>query len=209
MKAVYRSIKPYWLYCILIGKKTIEVGKTFPKADDWNKEVFLHCSKDMKSFKRIPEKDREWMRKYLGKCACRFVCNRIDRIGKRGINNNFDYCYLSLNVFGNDDIEIEITDIKKSCISKSELNAYGASSGCLYAWHISDLVIYDKPMEILEFIMPSKIGCCNEGKCRGCKYLDRGNGYNIEDDCNAKFSTDEFKPLRRPPQSWCYVEDTE
>ena len=80
MKAVYRSIKPYWLYLILIGYKTVEVSKTFPKADDWNKEVFLNCSKDMKSFKRIPEKDREWMRKYLGKCACRFVCDSIEEI---------------------------------------------------------------------------------------------------------------------------------
>ena len=65
---------------------------------------------------------------------------------------------------------------------------------------------YDKPKELTDFIVPSKIGCCNEGKCRGCKYFDRGNGFNVEDDCNAHFSTDEYKPLRRPPQSWCYVE---
>ena len=79
----------------------------------------------------------------------------------------------------------------------------------LTAMYISDLVIYDKPRELSDFIVPSKTGCCNEGKCRGCKYLDRGNGYNIEDDCNAKFSTDDYKPLRRPPQSWCYVEVSE
>lgn len=207
MKSVLRSIKPYWLYLIIIGKKTVEVCKDFPKADDWNKEVNLYCSKDAKSFNRIPEKDREWMRKYLGKVSCKFVCKRIDTIGKRGINNNFDYCYQSLNVFGNDDIEVEITAIQKSCIPKVELNAYGAASMRLFAWHITDLVIYDKPKELTWFIVPSKIGCCNEGKCKGCKYLDRGNGFNLEDDCNAKFNTDEYKPLRKPPQSWCYVEE--
>lgn len=195
MKAVYRSIKPYWLYLILIGKKTIEVGKTFPKAADWNKEVFLHCSKDMKSFKRIPEKDREWMRKYLGKVACRFVCRRIDTIGKRGINNNFDYCYQSLNVFGNDDIEVEITAIQKSCISKVELNAYGATSMRLYAWHISNLVIYDKPRELSEFYTLKKCDACKGGyESSACIY---------DEDCRVPTL------ITRPPQSWQYAEVSE
>ena len=180
MKAVYRSIKPFWLYLIIIGEKWVEVGKTFPKADDWNEEVFLHCSKDMQSFKRIPEKDREWMRKYLGKCACKFVCERIDMIGKRGINNNFDYCYQSLNVFGNDDIEVEITAIKKSCIPKVELNAYGAASMRLFAWHISDLKIYDEPRELRDFVYAS----------------------TVHTNCFGKHT----KRVTRPPQSFCYVE---
>ena len=89
-----------------------------------------------------------------GRIIGEFICDRIDRIKKRGINNNFDYCYLSLNEWGNDDIEIEIKDIQKSCISKSELNAYGENSSCLYAWHISDLKIYDKPKELSEFFTP-------------------------------------------------------
>ena len=194
MKAVYRSIKPYWLYLILIGKKTIEVGKNFPKAVDWNKEVFLHCSKDMKSFKRIPEKDREWMQKYLGKVACRFVCGRIDTIGKRGINNNFDYCYQSLNMFGNDDIEVEITAIQKSCIPKAELNAYGATSMRLFAWRISDLKIYDKPRESGEFLCK-----CNKKYCTGCEdFCDEGEtSFRM---CGG------LKVVTRPPQSWMYVE---
>ena len=100
---------------------------------------------------------------------------------------------------------MRIDFIHETCVPDWEIDEYlGRKDG--YGWYISDLVIYDKPRELSEFIIPSKIGCCNEGKCRGCKYLDRGNGYNIEDDCIAKFSTDEFKPLRRPPQSWCYVE---
>lgn len=58
MQSVLRSIKPYWLYLILIGKKTVEVGKDFPKSASWNREVYLYCSKDRKSFNRIPKEDK-------------------------------------------------------------------------------------------------------------------------------------------------------
>lgn len=195
MKSVLRSVKPYWLYLILTGKKTVEIGKSCPQAKDWNKVVEMYCSKDMRSFNRIPEEDKEWMRKYLGKVIGEFVCDRVDRIDKRGINNNFDYCYLSLNEWGNDDIEIEIKDIKESCVPKNELNAYGANSSCLYAWHISDLKIYDKPKELSEFFARCRIP---ESKCKCCDYCseleDRyGRFYNI-------------KRVTRPPQSWMYIE---
>lgn len=59
MKSVIRSAKPYWIYLILTGKKTIEVGKDFPKSKDWNKVVEMYCSKDMKSFNRVLKKERE------------------------------------------------------------------------------------------------------------------------------------------------------
>lgn len=54
------------------------------------------------------------------------------------------------------------------------------------AWHISDLVIYDKPKELSEFRKPL---ICHRGiqndNCVGCW------------DCEIK----------RPPQSWFYVEE--
>lgn len=180
MKSVYRSIKPYWLYLILIGKKTIEVGKTFPKADDWNKEVFLHCSKDMKSFKRIPEKDQEWMRKYLGKCACRFVCN--------------DYSpYLSNCTVFESVLFPSPDDLAKMCLTLEEFNAYGTKGKLLYGWYISNLVIYDKPRELSEF---RKYGVC---PCSAKSILHCTENMSFCAKCN----------LTRPPQSWCYVEATE
>jgi predicted transcriptional regulator len=128
MKAVLRSIKPYWLYCIIIGEKTIEVGKDFPKSDDWNKVVFLYCSQDKKSFNRIPEKDQEWMRKYIGKIACRFVCDRISEFsGENAIYHTVG-----------------------TCLTPSEIADYIGEKYAYY-WHISDLAIYDKPRELGEF----------------------------------------------------------
>ena len=80
-----------------------------------------------------------------------FICYEIDTIRRMGIDNNFDYCYLSLNEFGNDDIAIEIRDIKKSRIPKSELNSYAKSAPELFAWHISDMKVYDAPEALTSF----------------------------------------------------------
>ena len=188
MKAVLRSIKPYWLYLILIGQKTIEVGKTFPKAYDWNKEVFLHCSKDMKSFKRIPEKDREWMRKYLGRCACRFVCDDIDTIA---VFNDLLYCVKNS----------QANKLSQMCLTIEEIKAYLGSKNQGYNWHISDLVIYDKPRELSGFFH-----CCGDNpKCNGCEaHYYSNTECGKEDYCCSPIEG--CKPLKRPFQSWGYVE---
>ncbi len=96
--------------------------------------------------------------------------------------------------------------IDSGCVPVEFLEAY-AKGRPLYANFVKAPKRYDKPRELSEFIVPSKVGCCNEGECSGCKYFERGNGFSIEDDCNANFNTDEYKPLKRPPQSWCYVEE--
>ncbi len=184
MKAVLISIQPKWCELIANGKKTVEVRKTKPKLETPFK-VYIYETKD-KNFENlgIHWADGKDFVHNIGKVIGEFVCDKIHTIGKRGIPNNFDYCYLSLNVWGNDDIEIEITDIKKSCIPKNELNLYGEKSNCLYAWHISDLVIYDKPKELSEFRL-----------------------YNVrayyDEELKLPMPTHE---ITRPPQSWCYVE---
>lgn len=192
MKAVYRSIKPYWLYLIFIGEKTIEVGKNFPKAEDWNKEVFLHCSKDMRSFKRIPEKDRGWMQKYLGKCACKFVCNFIDRY-------LYGYCThpeIGMDYdCGDNWWEIADEDLEKACLTYEEFKMYALGYEDIYGWHISDLVIYDKPRELGEFKHE-----CN-GVCVDTKRKIKCDRITVDG-----FSCNGLKPITRPPQSWCYVE---
>ena len=199
MKSVLISIQPYWVFLIIAKAmgwntnkgKTIEVRKNHPKDESWDKVAKIYCSKDKKSFAKIPKEYQPFMEQFLGKVIGEFVCDRIDRISKRGIHSNFDYCYCSLNVFGNDDIAIEITDIENSCIPQEELNSYGFYSHCLYAWHISELVIYDKPKELSEF---KKIN-------RECWYADLGLAKRDCPECQNKGCF-----VQRPPQSWCYVE---
>lgn len=157
MNAVMISIKPRWCGLIARGAKTIEVRKTRPKIKAPFK-CYIYCTQDKHDSFICRGGDDMPFDVGNGMVIGEFVCTRIDRIQKRGINDNFDYCYLSLNVFGNDDIEIEITDIKKSCIKKDELNSYGSNANVLYAWHISDLKIYDQPKELREFRRWEKLG---------------------------------------------------
>ncbi len=138
MRSVLRSAKPYWIYLIITGKKTIEVGKGSPKAKDWNKIVEMYCSKDVRSFNRIPESDRDWMRKYLGKVACRFVCHKID------LYEYTDHGY---------GWSISEEDFNATCLTGSEFCKYGKGK-TLYGIHITDLKIYDTPKDLGEFKRP-------------------------------------------------------
>ena len=76
-----------------------------------------------------------------------------------------------------------------ACMSEIDIAWYCCQSP-MYGWHISDLKIYDRPKELREF-SPAN---CGKKKCFACECFD------VE------------KPsctLKRPPQSWCYVEKRE
>ena len=135
MKIVIRAIKPYWLYLILIGKKTVEIGKNEPKDELWNRTVALYCSRDLKSLRKIPKEDRVWMAKYIGKVACSFKCEQIDKIEIR-----------HFTVFGHENLYTPVSYdpdyqwLKHSCLTYEEVVAYGKGAP-LYAWHVSNLKV--------------------------------------------------------------------
>lgn len=186
MKSVLISIRPEWCEKIASGEKTVEIRKTRPKLEPPFK-VYVY---------QTQYREHNGPTYSDGKVIGEFVCRRIDRIVKRGFHHNFDYCYQSLNQFGNDDIEIEITDIQKSCISKKELNLYGESSPYLLAWHISDLVIYEKPRPLSDFKPP----------CDGFDKRCQVSCAKITTDGKSRCTRRQFT---RPPQSWCYVEEVQ
>ena len=64
-----------------------------------------------------------------------------------------------------------------ACMDGFDTEKY-AKGKTLYGWHISDLRIYDEPRELGEFRKP-----------------EFPTGLRLEDD-----------EIKRPPQSWCYVE---
>lgn len=187
MKSILRSIKPYWLYMILTKHKTIEVAKNFPKSEEWNGIVEMYCSKDMRSFNRIPEKDRVWMSKYVGKVACRFVCDKVVRTCGWRLRGNTQQCAKRT---------VEETELPKlSCLAIDEIVDYaGSENREVVGWHISDLKIYDKPRELIEFRQPCKksdlLCCCCD------RSITSDDGYVS---CNCKIS--------RPPQSYMFVEE--
>ena len=71
-----------------------------------------------------------------------------------------------------------------ACMSDADISAYCVNKE-MYCWHISDLVIYGKPKELSEF-----------------------HSYN----CGTYFENGYPMPtheIKRPPQSWCYVDGKE
>ncbi len=77
---------------------------------------------------------------------------------------------------------------QQGCIKREALLEYAGDKE-LYGWHISDLVIYDEPKELSEFHITG---------CKGCKDKDT---YGCKFYCVGK------RRIKRPPQSWCYVEE--
>ena len=84
-----------------------------------------------------------------------------------------------------DDVE------KQACLTREEIVNYLKGTG--YGWHIVDLRIYDQLRELTEFRRP----CPNALYCETCAMYSNNTGI-----CNNG-----ALPLRRPPQSWCYVEE--
>lgn len=144
MKSVMLSIKPKWCELIASGRKTIEVRKTRPKLETPFK-CYIYCTKEF-----YRKGDGYFQGKYYGKVIGEFVCNKIDRLAVCGYDNrNTELLRVDDNLTAYD---LDYDYLNKCQLSLDNLKKYSNGSG-LYGWHISDLVIYDKPKEISEFAM--------------------------------------------------------
>ena len=120
-----------------------------------------------------------------GKVIGWFICDKVDEY-------HYDYC---------DGVDIDDDTILETAIDREDINIY-AKGKTLYGWHISDLKIYDKSKELSEFKTPP----CekSEKACGNCKWLVKINTPDVyERECYVE----DGRPIKRPPQSWCYVED--
>ena len=150
MKSVLISIQPYWVFLIiarLMGwnipqEKTVEVRKDYPKASDWDRVTHIYCSKNRKSFNRIPKEYQPFMEKFLGKVIGEFVCDRLDATYPILIPNTDEALYTNEWVLG--------SKVEDTCLTLKDISEYGKGKP-LYGWHISDLKIYDKPKGLGEF----------------------------------------------------------
>ena len=160
MKSVMLSIQPKYCELIASGKKTVEVKKTRPKIETPFK-CYIYQTKKTWLYD-IYNIIADWQGKVIGE----FVCDEIE-ILRRNTIFNAPALY------------------SQSCLTRKEYFDY-IGNKTAYIWHISDLVIYDKPKELDYFRKPID---CHRGKdrydCVGCW------------DCE----------ITRPLQSWCYVEE--
>ena len=79
----------------------------------------------------------------------------------------------------------DFVDCETSCLKPRDFIAYGKGKR-LYGWHISDLVIYDKPKELSDFSNGSSVLSFSKTK----------DGFPWK-----------YSGITRPPQSWGYVEE--
>ncbi len=103
------------------------------------------------------------------------------------------------------DIEKELKKwhIKRGCVPLEDLKKY-ATKDFIYANYIGEVKRYDKPKELREFKTECKEWDKENPNCDNCKYFIDCRCYEYdESDC----ACDGIKPVERPPQSWCYVEE--
>ena len=185
MKSVLISIKPKWCELIASGKKTIEVRKTKPKLETPFK-VYIYQTKESKR-RFLNDRFNSFHNglshhTQMGKVIGEFVCDGIIPISIE---------------YSNPNSRIALKEFPYSCLTDKQIIDYLGNGNQGYGWHISNLVIYDKPRDLREF---KKIS-------RDCWYADLGLAKR---DCPECKNANCF--LQKPPQSWLYVEsevDTE
>lgn len=144
MKSVLISIQPKWCELIASGRKTVEVRKTKPKLDTPFK-CYIYCTKGDPLMKTAGNKFfidngyRDGENLYglyelaNGKVIGEFVCDDIFCIWSGYAGNNGDDC-------------LTFTERENYLgFNKDSSNKMG------FAWHISDLVIYDEPKPLSNF----------------------------------------------------------
>lgn len=190
MKAVLISIKPRWCSLITRGKKTIEIRKTRPKIETPFK-CYIYMTKGFASYS---------------------ISNgmRCHNNGGMSVIGEFlcDYIF-PIRIFDNGTIQnYNYHRLQDSCVDYDDIVNYIGRGRSGYGWHIKDLKIYDRPLELRQFVIKGDCDCKN---CHKCYWMNPGNGYNVEDDCDLAYEFmgygDSVKPLFRAPQSWCYVEE--
>jgi predicted transcriptional regulator len=179
MKAVLMSIQPKWCELIASCKKTVEVRKTKPKLETPFK-VYIYETQGRTETPFVDEEGHEIF-KGRGQVIGEFVCDMIaDCRDIRGV----EFC------------------INSQMSLKQWRDYTDGHKGVVWAWHISDLVIYDEPKELMEFAT-----ICEGLKPNQCDKCGYYYYENTEDGAYDECCCNNLKPLERPPQSWCYVEE--
>lgn len=202
MKNIITSVSPYLCGKIASGDCKILVKKSAPKGVPF--KAYIYCTSSNVHDCILIDKSGLVLTYatnhktaivdsgYCGnsKVIGEFICDKVERF--------------TVGSLRSDDIE------KLACLSYNEMINYfykpeeldGKTVKQGFAWHISDLKIYDKPKELSEFKTPP----CEKSDCGGCKYrvvINTPETYEI--DCFAVNG----REITRPPQSYMFVEEVE
>ena len=195
MKKILISIKPKYVAEILSHRKTLEIRKSFPKCK-LPCEVYIYCTKEnAKHF--IDNKIYNAMMR--GKVVAKFTLNKVEEMARSQFSIRWTKTLHADELY------------ERSRLTPTEMSNYlGVENG--YAWHIDNLVIFDKPKELKEFKHPITFcpllrdsnfvpSFCKD-HCEHNKDPERLDVY-----CDRMEK--DWKPLTKAPQSWCYCEVNE
>lgn len=191
-KAIMLSIKPRFVADILNGRKTIEVRKVSPKCD-LPITVYIYCTKEKSLIRKgnkqwiIKDKnfvyeDANYYAGFNGKVVAKFTLRKVEEI-YREYDIRLEQDYFMTNSL------VDWYLLNKCKLSNAELDNY-LENKTGYAYHIEDLVIFDEPKELSEFVHKVVIEHHTKGHI----------GYLVEE---------RFEPLTKAPQNYCFVESEE
>lgn len=213
-KAILISIKPEWVEKILNGEKTIILSKNMPKCD-LPIDVYIYCTKGKEllrqiicyypkqtkttsSYKIINE-DYNTNKIVNGKVVAKFTLNKVSDILKiyKYKSNGKTYVDYISNCG-------EINWCQKACLSPLELEDYlSLKNG--YAWHIENLQIFDKPMELSEFYKGNYEYIRDYVDCNNTNCFYAHNNSILGDDGNCDDYDCPRLKVNKPPRGWQYV----
>lgn len=195
MKSVMISIKPKWCELIASGKKTVEVRKTRPKIEAPFKCYIYETQgryDDMKECKTF----RFWesRQKVIGEFVCDFVNEYTAEFTDGNYHEDIRQVFEdgeTIIASNEDENPNNCFLCNRACLSFEDIKKYIGTNfheKPFYGWHISDLVIYDKPKELSDFSSGSSTLSFSKTK----------DGFPWK-----------YSGMTRPFQSWGYVEEIE
>lgn len=158
MNHIILSIQPQWLAKILNGEKTVEIRKSVPKLPC---TVWLYCTKkqrtafvikkgeeiiyDIKAEKTTfikVDKANDYgdLIGNGGRVVAKFVLEKADKFEW----DDYAFMHDSQESVNPDELLV------KSCLKSWQLSDYGRGKD-IYAWHIKNLTILDKPLALGDF----------------------------------------------------------
>ncbi len=209
------SIQPFWSGHILNWVKEYEFRKNYPRflnsngtEPDFDEnnvltyekpvKVYIYCTKTGEQLYFSPASNKyECVSKAAAKSlndtvflnskiVGTFMCDKIVKVTRDTI----------LGMYSPTDAEKEA--VEKSCINHNDMLVYVGSKEQLYAWHISELTIFDEPLSLEQ----AYSGICKHLNDTVC--IEKGL-------CPYKQCTQDgdysscFIPIETAPQNWCYV----
>ena len=206
MKAVLISIRPKWCEQIVAGTKKLEIRKTRPVLETPFK-CYMYQTKikwafdflKTIGFDEFAEVLERGFTKVIGEFTCDYIfpitvdCNVHDELPGSPVETWLTW----------DDAPGEYETVQAlteaACLSYDEISRYiGRGDGC-FAWHISNRVIYKRPKPLSWFVTVGECDCMN---CESCVWLEKGNGFDIEEECQLVYEhlnrEESLKPIFRP-----------